>query len=159
MLVEVMHVVSALEKEELAVNLVKTTLQDMMVGTGFDTDGDNLVSQEEFNALLMNPKAARMVEEVGVDVVGLVDFSDYIFQEGEPLTFVEFMEVVLSFRGCNNSTVKDIVDLRKFVAILMSEQKSEIEKMARAIQRSVQAAIGRLQSGACSAEVSTNSCA
>merc|ERR1719336_2189146 len=109
-----------------------------MAGTGFDADGDNLVSKEEFNALLMNPKAAQMVQEVGVDVVALVDFSDYIFPEGcKPLTFAEFMEVVLSFRGSNKSTVKDIVDLRKFVVLQMHEQQTAITEMVRAVQCTV----------------------
>merc|ERR1719245_1302610 len=106
-----------------------------MAATGFDADGDNLVSKEEFNALLMNPKAAQMVQEVGVDVVGLVDFSDYIFEGCEPLTFTEFMEVVLSFRGSNNATVKDIVDLRKFVVLQMHEQRRAITEMVRDMLR------------------------
>jgi len=137
-LVDVIGVVSSVEKEELTVNWVKQTLKEIMSATGFDKDGDNLVSKEEFDALLMNPRAARMVQELDVDVVGLVDFSDYIFQEGAaPLTFGEFMEVVLSFRGTNNATVKDIVDLRKFVLLQLHEQKLAITQLVRAIQNQV----------------------
>merc|ERR1711920_807805 len=55
--------------------------------------------------------------------IGLVDFADFIFdgdgcgaEEDEPeLDFPKFMDVVLQLRGSNNATVKDVVDLRKFV--------------------------------------------
>ena len=56
-----MGIVAAVEKEEMAVNWAKTTLQEMMVGVGFDSDGDHLILKEEFKDLLMNPEAALMV--------------------------------------------------------------------------------------------------
>merc|ERR1712032_1241869 len=65
--------------------------------------------------MLHMPEAARALHEVGVDVVGLVDFSDYIFKDGDELTFQTFMEIVLQLRGKNTATVKDIVDLRKLI--------------------------------------------
>ena len=74
------------------------------------------------------PTAARSYN-VGVDVIGLVDFTDYIFKGDQKLTFPDFMEVILQLRGTNNATVKDLVDLRKVVIHEMekfSSRQSEI---------------------------------
>merc|ERR1719436_2163731 len=75
-----------------------------------------MISKQECEALLMTPEAAQALQNIGVDVVGLVDLMDYIFQEENDLSFLKFMETVLQLRGSNTATVKDIVDLRKFMA-------------------------------------------
>jgi len=105
------------------VNYVKSKLQECFQHGGLDTDCDGMISKDEFAKILDNPLAARSLTEVGVDVFGLVDLQDFIFEaedeNGESkekqLSFCDFMEVVLQLRGSNNATVKDIVDLRKFV--------------------------------------------
>jgi len=114
-LCEVVSVVSAVEKETLLVNYVKDTLQTMLRSSGLDADCDDKISKEEFDQLLEKPDAARALQEVGVDVIGLVDFTDFIFQDGKELSFPDFMDVILQLRGTNTATVKDIVDLRKLV--------------------------------------------
>jgi len=122
-LCEVVNAVAATEKEELTVNYVKSKLQECFQHGGLDTDCDGMISKDEFAKILDNPLAARSLTEVGVDVFGLVDLQDFIFEaedeNGESkekqLSFCDFMEVVLQLRGSNNATVKDIVDLRKFV--------------------------------------------
>merc|ERR550532_246235 len=110
----------------MTVQFVKKKLVEMLEDTGIDANGNMHISKAESEALLLNPKAARMVQEVGVDVVGLVDFSDFIFQGGKDLSFAEFMELVLELRSTNTATVKDIVDLRKFMA-------SEIGNLVRRV--------------------------
>ena len=62
-------------------------------------------------------------------MVALVDLADAIFtdengQEEEELSFPKFMEVVLNLRGSNHATVKDIVDLRKFIRKTMARSGS-----------------------------------
>merc|ERR1719183_759108 len=69
-----------------------------------------------------------MIQEIGVDVVGLVDFADFIFKDGVELSFPEFMEIVLQLRGSNMSTVRDVVDLRKFMFNQMRDNADHIEK-------------------------------
>lgn len=120
-LCEVVSVVSAVEKESLLVNYVKGTLLHMLQTSGLDADGDHQIARNEFEALLQNPGAAKALQEVGVDVIGLVDFTDFIFKDGKQLSFPDFMDMVLQLRGSNTATVKDLVDLRKVVM-------SEIEK-------------------------------
>lgn len=114
-LVEVVSVVSSVEKESLIVNFVKAQLQHLMTTELDDNAGESL-TRAEFQKLLVNKKAAVVLEEVGVDVVGLVDFQEHIFRSDDKISFANFMEVVLQLRGSNTATVRDIVDLRKFLA-------------------------------------------
>lgn len=123
-LCEVINVVSSVEREQLTVNYVKMKLQ-MMFGE-WDTDGSMTISQHEFEKLLVKNEAAKIIQEIGVDVVGLVDFADYIFKDGSELTFVDFMELVLSLRGTNTATVKDVVDMRKFFITQLNDVKNQV---------------------------------
>merc|ERR1719487_537535 len=120
-LVEVVSVVSDVEKEQMSMQYVKDMLMMMLKDFHADKDENMSISKEEFEALLLQPRAARIIQDVGVDVVGLVDFLDFIFKDGQELSFPEFMDVVLSLRGSNNATVSDVVDLRKFVLQEMDE--------------------------------------
>eukprot|EP00927_Polykrikos_kofoidii_P019646 TRINITY_DN19214_c0_g1_i2.p1 TRINITY_DN19214_c0_g1~~TRINITY_DN19214_c0_g1_i2.p1 ORF type:complete len:596 (-),score=102.04 TRINITY_DN19214_c0_g1_i2:45-1832(-) len=120
-LCEVVSVVSAIERETLLVNFVKGQLSMMLEASGLDVNQDNLISKDEFQSLLEKPEAARALQDVGVDVIGLVDFTDFIFQHGRQLSFSDFMDVVLQLRGSNTATVKDIVDLRKLFVLEMSK--------------------------------------
>jgi len=114
-LCEVVSVVSSVEKETMTVQFVKSKLLSLIKDSGIDKNGDKYLSKAEFEALLLVPEGARIIEEVGVDVVGLVDFTDDIFKDGIELSFHDFMELVLQLRSNNNATVRDIVDLRKHV--------------------------------------------
>lgn len=116
-LCEVVSVVSSVEKESLLVNYVKGTLQHMLATSGIDVDGDQRIAKNEFGSLLQFEGAAKAIQEVGVDVVGLMDFTDFIFKDGKALSFPEFMDMILQLRGTNTATVKDIVDLRRYVTI------------------------------------------
>jgi len=129
-LVEVVSVVSAVEREQMTVQFVRSELLSMLQDSGLDQDGDHQISRTEFESLLTNPAAARIIQEVGVDVVGLVDYCDFIFRGDEDLSFPKFMEAVLSLRGTNNATVKDMVDLRKFISNHLSDFADRIEEMA-----------------------------
>jgi len=117
-LVEVIKTVSEIEREQLEVSFVKKIFSDMITKMNLDADGDNRISKEEFDTLLSKPEAAKALLNIGVDVVGLVDYRDVLFgTEGDmELSFAEFMEAILELRGTNSAKVKDIVDLRKFVA-------------------------------------------
>jgi hypothetical protein len=120
-LVEVVSVVASVEREELTLNTVKTSMERIMELSGVDTDANNAISRAEFEQLLEVPTAARLINEIGVDVVGLIDYADLIFDGGQKeLSFSEFFEVLLSLRGKNAATVKDIVDLRKFIYATVS---------------------------------------
>eukprot|EP00927_Polykrikos_kofoidii_P037574 TRINITY_DN3174_c0_g2_i4.p1 TRINITY_DN3174_c0_g2~~TRINITY_DN3174_c0_g2_i4.p1 ORF type:complete len:860 (+),score=175.81 TRINITY_DN3174_c0_g2_i4:47-2581(+) len=127
-LCEVVSVVSAVENEALTVNYVKFKLLSMF--SLFQADPE-MISKEEFEDLLLHPSCARCFQEIGLDVVGLVDFSDYIFRDGHALSFCDLMEVVLQLRGTNNSTVKDLVDLRRYMAKELASIRTATSKISK----------------------------
>jgi len=110
---ETIRVVAETETELNLVTMTKEKLAFMIDNTGLDANDDRQISSEEFNNLLEIPEACRALKQLGVDVVGLVDLQEFIFQEKDPLDFPEFMDAVLQLRGSNTATVKDIVNLRK----------------------------------------------
>jgi voltage-gated sodium channel len=141
-LCEATSAVAEMERNVAHVNRVSAVLiKATMEG---DDDFDGLISQDEFVKILASGPAIEALEEIGVDPLGLIDVADTIFVDNtagmngagyspgksvatydKKLTFDEFMEVLLQFRGSNKATVKDVVELRKEV------QKSQklLEKM------------------------------
>merc|ERR1712217_492210 len=92
-----------------------------------DKDGDGTISKDEFLALLLRPDAARVLDQVCVDVVGLASLKDFIFEDGiESLSFQDLFKLILSLRGNNTATVKDLVDLRKFFAQEMDAVRESV---------------------------------
>eukprot|EP00929_Paragymnodinium_shiwhaense_P077245 TRINITY_DN3977_c1_g1_i1.p1 TRINITY_DN3977_c1_g1~~TRINITY_DN3977_c1_g1_i1.p1 ORF type:complete len:844 (-),score=195.92 TRINITY_DN3977_c1_g1_i1:83-2614(-) len=147
-LCEVVEAVAATEKESASVAYVKVRLKDIMRQGGLDTDGDGMISKTEFVAILDNAQATRILAAAGVDVFGLVDCADFIFHvpdiNGEvrerTLDFGDFMEVVLQLRGTNVATVKDIMDLRKFVSVTtkrLDEKLVTLDYLAQVVKRSL----------------------
>mmetsp|Transcript_28375 Transcript_28375/g.51787 ORF Transcript_28375/g.51787 Transcript_28375/m.51787 type:complete len:221 (+) Transcript_28375:2-664(+) len=80
-----------------------------------DMDNNGMISKEEFAKMLNTPEAVNAFDMMGVDPLGLVDLSDFIFDGGRELPFPDFIEMCMQLRGSNQATVKDIVDLRKFM--------------------------------------------
>merc|ERR550532_2752306 len=92
-----------------------------------DKNKDDTISRSEFKDMFSNTKAMAILQDVGVDVIGLVDFADTIFDDAceangldvsddnGKLSFEDFMGLILDLRGSNNATVKDVVDLRKHI--------------------------------------------
>lgn len=115
-LVDVVGVVSKVENYELQVAFVKQKLLSMLETSGIDEDGNHHISRQEFGLILVKPEAAKILYDLGVDPVGLVDFTEFIFKDEEELDFPRFMEVILQLRGSNTATVRDVVDMRKWVA-------------------------------------------
>ncbi|CAJ1342925.1 unnamed protein product, partial [Effrenium voratum] len=68
----------------------------------------------EYMAVLQKPQAMTALTSLGVDVEAALDYGKLLFEDGEKLTFGDFMRGILTLRGSNQTTVKDIVDLRKF---------------------------------------------
>merc|ERR1712176_431852 len=79
--------------------------------------------------MLLNPQTAKAMQAMGVDVVGLVDFGEVLFQDDDELDFPDFIRLVLQLRGTNPTTVKDIVDLRKFFLQELHETEEHISTM------------------------------
>lgn len=144
-LVEVVSVVSAVEKEQMMVNFVKAELGEMLMNSEVDMNGNKHITKMEFQLLLQNPAAAKIIAEIGVDVVGLVDYADFIFRNADELSFPDFMELVMQLRGQNTPAVKDMVDLRQFVTKLITDSVKTFEKLALKSEDSTSSQLHRLE--------------
>jgi len=127
----------------MAVSFVKTQLQHVIKTSGLDENGDGKISKAEMMEILKNKEACTALGEVKVDVVGLVDNIDQIFEGDddeeatESLGFERLMKVVLDLRGSNLATVRDIVDLRKFFKASQQKMRDELRSsMAQMSPRS-----------------------
>lgn len=128
-LCEVVNAVAVAEREGMRVCAVKDTLADIV--KKLDTNEDSSISKAEFLRLVDFPDAVKALKQVGVDVVGFLEVADFFFDEGRTrMSFPDFMDVVLQLRGSNSATVKDIVDLRKFL-------RSEIQTSQRLMRNMV----------------------
>merc|ERR1712113_815463 len=82
----------------------------------FDDDSDTF-TMANVRSLLNKPKTAKVLSEVGVDAVGLVDYAEFVFQDTDHISFADFLDLLLQLRGANATKVKDIVQLRKFLSV------------------------------------------
>mmetsp|Transcript_3248 Transcript_3248/g.7679 ORF Transcript_3248/g.7679 Transcript_3248/m.7679 type:complete len:596 (+) Transcript_3248:69-1856(+) len=130
-LVEAVQTVATMEHEQIRVDLAKTVLWDLITKGGADEDKDNRISEDEFMKLLEWEKAAEALTMLGVDIYAAKEYSKLLFEDEEPLTFGEFMDAMLTLRGSNQTTVKDIVNLRKFTADEFSQLHTVLLDMCR----------------------------
>jgi hypothetical protein len=116
---EVIGVVATMEKEANRVHLVKDHLLEVLRTSGIDANKDGLISKNEFQSMLLNATVVKVMREVGVDPVGLIDFVDYIFsgdfKDERGLTFDKLVGLICELGGTNQATVKDVVDMRQVV--------------------------------------------
>ena len=80
-LCEVVSVVASVEKEEMTANFVKGKLRGIV--EKLDVNDDCQISKAEFQQILENAEAAKVLRDVDVDVVGLVDSEQLKLVEGE----------------------------------------------------------------------------
>merc|ERR1712151_764360 len=133
-LCEVMNRVAAEEKERMDFNFAKEQILDAL--HRLDVDHDEKISRKEFMHLITNSEANDAMRDVGVDVVALVDFADYFFQSdksGEQFdgewSFDDFMEKIMQVRGVNSATVRDTVDVQKFIHSAFTRQTAMLKHM------------------------------
>lgn len=144
-LCEVITGVASEEKETATIANVKDVLTRIMDSSTFDKDEDGRISKDEFLSLLENPLANTLLSQVGVDVVGVVGFADFIFEgehaDDDPITLSteDLLKLFLDMRGSNSATVRDIVDLRKYVKeqFLALEARAERKSVAQGARPSV----------------------
>jgi len=130
-LVEAIKTVSTIEREQLEVDFAKRVLWEMISKGEADSDGDNKISEEEYMNVLRKPEAVTALTSLGVDVEAALDYGKLLFEDGEPLTFGDFMRGILTLRGSNQTTVKDIVDLRKFTGDEFSQVHEVLNGLAQ----------------------------
>eukprot|EP00747_Dinoflagellata_sp_TGD_P096363 gnl/TRDRNA2_/TRDRNA2_166820_c0_seq1.p1 gnl/TRDRNA2_/TRDRNA2_166820_c0~~gnl/TRDRNA2_/TRDRNA2_166820_c0_seq1.p1 ORF type:complete len:635 (-),score=96.93 gnl/TRDRNA2_/TRDRNA2_166820_c0_seq1:61-1965(-) len=124
-LCEVVSVVASVEKESALVENVKWQLGLILRDNGIEESQlECQITKDKYMCILAHEDAPATFAQLGVDVVTLVDFAEFIFDESTTsLTFLDFMDVVLQLHGSNGATVKDLVHLRKSMMVnLVSTQ-------------------------------------
>lgn len=130
-LVEVMSVISASEKEGMTVSYVATQLRDTM-GV-LNKNPDEPLSRTEFEKFLMEPRVARTISGVGVDIGTMLDMMDIIFEDLQKkgisgLPFEKMVDVILHQRGANTATVKDVTELLRVLKSIFNENLASLQK-------------------------------
>merc|ERR1719291_849530 len=103
-----------------------------------DVQGQEYVRRENFQQLVQSRDALQSLDSMGVDVIALVGYGDFIFRDADRVPLPTFVETVLQFRGTNTATVKDVVDMRKFLS-------DELGHLEQKIMQATQAAETRIR--------------
>jgi len=130
-LCEVVTAVASTEKEAMTIAYVRDVLHEILTKQNLDTNQDGQISKDEFMNLFEDKTAMSLLEDIGVDVLGLMGFADFIFtgqdQEEVTLGYDDLLKLILDIRGSNGATVKDVVDLRRFVSDQFTDMKHLME--------------------------------
>eukprot|EP00747_Dinoflagellata_sp_TGD_P125250 gnl/TRDRNA2_/TRDRNA2_174129_c1_seq23.p1 gnl/TRDRNA2_/TRDRNA2_174129_c1~~gnl/TRDRNA2_/TRDRNA2_174129_c1_seq23.p1 ORF type:complete len:919 (+),score=201.38 gnl/TRDRNA2_/TRDRNA2_174129_c1_seq23:187-2757(+) len=137
-LVNVVNVVSRTEKEMMTISAVNYDLREAFSNLRIDVN--HPISKESYQELLMSPKIFGIVQAVGVDVINLVEMADMIYEEVDPsqggLSFVEFVGIVLSMRGTNPVTVKDVKEhLRVIKNVVKDTVKDAVAQISEELSQ------------------------
>merc|ERR1712217_257338 len=116
------------EKEAMDAEYVRDIIIAELVASGWDVQNPREVtlSQADVWHLMEQPKFSGVLQDVGVDVVGLVDILDFLFSEAKTMTLPMFMEIMLQLRADNRATVKDIVIFRKYITYELKALKDQL---------------------------------
>jgi len=118
-LVDVVSSVATEEKEKFAIMEFREHVKDMIPSGSCD--------QQEFNAFLRTPEMVKELKNLGVDTVAFEDFTGFIYEfVTEDLSLEDILSLVFQFRGSKTTTVKDIVDLRKFVTMELANLEARL---------------------------------
>mmetsp|Transcript_66191 Transcript_66191/g.186386 ORF Transcript_66191/g.186386 Transcript_66191/m.186386 type:complete len:631 (-) Transcript_66191:241-2133(-) len=129
-LCEVVSNVAHIERHNLTVSFVREKLMEVVHQLNPEEDiADHRITKQEFEEMLGTKEANLALNEVGVDAPGLVDIIDFLFQDGKVFTFDEFMDSMVKLRGSNTATVKDVVELRRFLVVQQKELKEDLLDM------------------------------
>jgi hypothetical protein len=144
-LVEIIGVVSAVERDAMKLKFVKEEIIYGMKEGGMEVHRNMVITKQDFEAFIMKPAASKTMRSVGVDPVALVELCDYIFSgkfhginDKDGLTFQQFVELVLELGGTNPASVKDVIDTRKAVITQLERLEENIHIMLEASNREFQ---------------------
>jgi len=111
--------------EEACGNLIRSLAERV------DINGSGTIDKAEFEEALTNKEIACSLDDMGVDVVSISDYGGFIFRECEELSYSDFYHMVSQFRGGREVTLKDIMDLRKYIVMELDFANTDLEDWIR----------------------------
>eukprot|EP00931_Biecheleriopsis_adriatica_P061239 TRINITY_DN36813_c0_g2_i1.p1 TRINITY_DN36813_c0_g2~~TRINITY_DN36813_c0_g2_i1.p1 ORF type:complete len:834 (-),score=172.27 TRINITY_DN36813_c0_g2_i1:200-2671(-) len=127
-LVDVVGVISAAEKEGMTVKYVASKLRAKMEALGQNVDAE--ITKFEFQKLLVEPDVCQVLASVSVDVVVLVDTLDMIYEDlektGRGMTFEKMIDIMLNGRGGNAATVRDTKEILRLTKSIVKAHVGEV---------------------------------
>jgi len=130
-MVNVIDIVAASEREGLAVSTVALNLRQVMKRLGISTEGP--ISKSCLNDLLNEAEVVNFLYSVDVDVISLLDSVDQIFEdvlerEGRPLQFGDLVETIMNMRGSNPATVQDLKGSFKSLKVAFNLEMQQLRQ-------------------------------
>jgi hypothetical protein len=144
-LVEVVATVMHKEQDRMDCDYVKSRMEELIDNRDLGLlsyTGNGLITKEDFEILIQNRNAAKILDDVGVDVIGLADISDFIYKDYDTITFDHFVEVVLEMRNHKGVSVKDIHYLRRYFTKEIDRTLRYFDAIAMGASRLPQASEG-----------------
>jgi len=151
-LCEVIFATADFEHETLTIHFVSDHLriivEEVMEKTGNmpEQDEEFSIDKEDFLNILQHRDASGLLNEVRVDVFGMVDLVDTIFATetgGERvLTFGDLIKVMLDQRTTADQTVKDVTDMRKYFQGRVEGREKDYNASLFALGATVEKACG-----------------
>lgn len=122
-LVEVVRVISQVEYEEAKLTHLRQSLEEIMQSNDMDCNGT--LNHQEFLGILTETKYSHVLNDLGIDVPGLIDLVDAIFEDDEEreLTFDDLTTVVFGLRDQNAATVKDLSEQSNMIVAEVKKRK------------------------------------
>merc|ERR1712025_327421 len=93
-----------------------------------DEDLDGQISALEFAQMLTKEEVIWSLNEIGVDVEGVVDMTEYVFAGRDKVAVHEFADIILELRSNNFATVKDVINLRRHITLELSNIRLLVSK-------------------------------
>jgi len=137
-LVEAVSVVAHVEKEQSAAIYIKKVLTQFLDDEA-DSESEDLMSkpitQQMFQSMASQKEFGKVMQQVGVDVAGLVSLTERLFKFGDTVPFPDFFKLIMQLRGANHTKVKDIVDLRMFFSECIESVEAKIVEQQETLMR------------------------
>merc|ERR1711959_597108 len=127
-MVDIIQVIGFAQKEGITVSVLATGLREVM--KEMDRNPEAPFSKYEFLKFLNEPQVMGLFYENGVDVIALVETSEFVFEDmqrqQEEFHFSNLIDMVMNLRGTNPATVRDVKDSLKFTKFLVRDVEFQV---------------------------------
>lgn len=100
--------------------------QTMRLSETLDIDGSGGISKDEFDIIIKDPFMTASFHSLGVDVVAVAHFANFVFDQCDEISYSDFVVLVSKFRGNKMATVKDVMDIRQYVTTELLELEARL---------------------------------